>query len=109
MGVSGAQALSAPWGAVRAPVSLLSLLQPMGRGTSGLGVCLRLARVRGFEGPPTPSILLASCRGNVRGRRPYEEGTPCSKCFPGYRCENSLCGESGTGWGGRVGEGGWSP
>lgn len=104
MGLSGAQAVSAPGGAVRAPVSLLSLIQPIGWGTSGLGVCIR-ARVRGFEGPPTPSILLASCRGNVRGRRPYEEGTPCSQCPSGYRCENSLCGESGMGWRGRGGGG----
>ena len=44
---------------------------------------------------PTPSILLASCRGNVKGQRPYQEGTPCSQCPLGYHCKNSLCGESG--------------
>lgn len=37
----------------------------------------------------------------MKGQRPYQEGTPCSQCPSGYRCENSLCGESGMGWGGR--------
>lgn len=42
---------------------------------------------------PSSSILSASCRGNVKGKRPYQEGTPCSQCPSGYRCENKLCGE----------------
>lgn len=29
--------------------------------------------------------------GNVKGRKPYQEGTPCSQCPPDYSCENSLC------------------
>ena len=49
---------------------------------------------------PAPSILLTSCRGNVKGQRPYQEGTPCSQCPLGYHCKNSLCGESG--WGGEA-------
>ncbi|XP_049999937.1 peptidase inhibitor 16 isoform X1 [Alexandromys fortis] len=32
-----------------------------------------------------------SFRGNVKGRKPYQEGTPCSQCPVGYNCENSLC------------------
>lgn len=29
--------------------------------------------------------------GNVKGQRPYQEGTPCSQCPSDYHCENSLC------------------
>lgn len=36
----------------------------------------------------------------MKGQRPYQEGTPCSQCPSDYRCENSLCGELGLGWGG---------
>lgn len=92
--------------------SLLSLAQQISReqvsrgGTSGLGVCTRDNSVRSWQGPPLPaSILLGSCRGNVKRQRPYQEGTPCSQCPSGYHCEISLCGESGMGWGER-GKGG---
>ncbi|XP_059557811.1 peptidase inhibitor 16 isoform X2 [Myotis daubentonii] len=48
-----------------------------------------------LQGVEETNVHLLVCNyeppGNVRGRRPYEEGTPCSQCFPGYRCENSLC------------------
>ncbi|KAJ6659869.1 hypothetical protein lerEdw1_018325 [Lerista edwardsae] len=29
--------------------------------------------------------------GNVKGRKPYKEGAPCSMCPDGYSCKNSLC------------------
>lgn len=39
----------------------------------------------------------------MKGRKPYQEGTPCSHCPLGYSCENSLCGEwqarAEMGWG----------
>lgn len=49
-------------------------------------------------------------RGNVKGQRPYQEGTPCSQCPSDYRCHDSLCGELGMGWeGGREGREGMPP
>ncbi|KAM6182318.1 peptidase inhibitor 16 [Erethizon dorsatum] len=43
----------------------------------------------------TNNIHLLVCNyeppGNVKGQRPYREGTPCSQCPPGYSCENALC------------------
>lgn len=51
-----------------------------------------------LQGVEETNIHLLVCNyeppGNVKGRRPYQEGTPCSQCPPGYRCENSLCAES---------------
>ncbi|XP_049620709.1 peptidase inhibitor 16 [Suncus etruscus] len=48
-----------------------------------------------LEGIEEPNIQLLVCNyeppGNVKGQRPYQEGTPCSQCPTGYRCEKSLC------------------
>ncbi|XP_066215616.1 peptidase inhibitor 16 isoform X2 [Saccopteryx leptura] len=50
-----------------------------------------------LQGTDETDIHLLVCNyeppGNVRGRRPYQEGTPCSQCPLGYGCENSLCAE----------------
>ncbi|XP_054837308.1 peptidase inhibitor 16 [Eublepharis macularius] len=29
--------------------------------------------------------------GNVKGRKPYKEGSPCSMCPDGYSCQDTLC------------------
>ncbi|EPY72881.1 peptidase inhibitor 16 precursor [Camelus ferus] len=54
-----------------------------------------------LQGVDETNIHLLVCNyeppGNVKGQRPYQEGTPCSQCSSGYRCKNSLCGESGEG------------
>ncbi|XP_005856781.1 PREDICTED: peptidase inhibitor 16 isoform X3 [Myotis brandtii] len=48
-----------------------------------------------LQGVEETNVHLLVCNyeppGNVRGRRPFEEGTPCSQCPSGYLCENSLC------------------
>ncbi|XP_045698564.1 peptidase inhibitor 16 isoform X2 [Phyllostomus hastatus] len=48
-----------------------------------------------LQGVEETNIHLLVCNyeppGNVKGQRPYEEGTPCSQCPSDYRCENSLC------------------
>ncbi|XP_021571486.1 peptidase inhibitor 16 isoform X2 [Carlito syrichta] len=48
-----------------------------------------------LQGVEETNIHLLVCNyeppGNVKGRRPYQEGTPCSQCPSGHRCENSLC------------------
>ncbi|KAL2791747.1 peptidase inhibitor 16 precursor [Daubentonia madagascariensis] len=48
-----------------------------------------------LQGVEETNIQLLVCNyeppGNVKGKRPYQEGTPCSQCPPDYRCENSLC------------------
>ncbi|XP_054993302.1 peptidase inhibitor 16 isoform X2 [Sorex araneus] len=48
-----------------------------------------------LEGLEESNIHLLVCNyeppGNVKGQRPYQEGTPCSQCPAGYRCEESLC------------------
>ncbi|XP_012502072.1 PREDICTED: peptidase inhibitor 16 isoform X2 [Propithecus coquereli] len=48
-----------------------------------------------LQGVEETNIQLLVCNyeppGNVKGKRPYREGTPCSQCPPDYRCENSLC------------------
>ncbi|XP_014393966.1 PREDICTED: peptidase inhibitor 16 isoform X2 [Myotis brandtii] len=50
-----------------------------------------------LQGVEETNVHLLVCNyeppGNVRGRRPFEEGTPCSQCPSGYLCENSLCAE----------------
>nr|XP_004649825.2 peptidase inhibitor 16 [Jaculus jaculus] len=55
-----------------------------------------------LQGVEETNIQLLVCNyeppGNVRGQRPYQEGPPCSRCPPGYRCEDSLC-EPTTGLG----------
>ncbi|XP_023068454.1 peptidase inhibitor 16 isoform X3 [Piliocolobus tephrosceles] len=49
-------------------------------------------KLRGVE---ETNIELLVCNyeppGNVKGKRPYQEGTPCSQCPSGYGCKNSLC------------------
>ena len=49
-----------------------------------------------LQGVEEANIHLLVCNyeppGNVKGRKPYQEGTPCSQCPLGYSCENSLCG-----------------
>lgn len=48
-----------------------------------------------LQGVEEGNIHLLVCNyeppGNVKGRKPYQEGTPCSQCPPDYSCENSLC------------------
>ncbi|XP_037861958.2 peptidase inhibitor 16 isoform X3 [Chlorocebus sabaeus] len=48
-----------------------------------------------LQGVEETNIELLVCNyeppGNVKGKRPYQEGTPCSQCPSGYRCKNSLC------------------
>ncbi|XP_005084971.1 peptidase inhibitor 16 [Mesocricetus auratus] len=48
-----------------------------------------------LQGVEETNIHLLVCNyeppGNVKGRKPYQEGTPCSQCPVGYSCENSLC------------------
>ncbi|XP_054424704.1 peptidase inhibitor 16 isoform X2 [Pteronotus mesoamericanus] len=48
-----------------------------------------------IQGIEETNIHLLVCNyeppGNVKGQRPYQEGTPCSQCPSGYSCENSLC------------------
>ncbi|XP_059138207.1 peptidase inhibitor 16 [Peromyscus eremicus] len=48
-----------------------------------------------LQGVDEGNIHLLVCNyeppGNVKGRKPYREGTPCSQCPPDYSCENSLC------------------
>ncbi|XP_048203803.1 peptidase inhibitor 16 [Perognathus longimembris pacificus] len=48
-----------------------------------------------LQGVEETNIHLLVCNyvppGNVKGQRPYEEGTPCSQCPAGYDCKNSLC------------------
>ncbi|CAO2608700.1 Peptidase inhibitor 16, partial [Lemmus lemmus] len=48
-----------------------------------------------LQGVEEANIHLLVCNyeppGNVKGRKPYQEGTPCSQCPVGYNCESSLC------------------
>ncbi|XP_013206605.1 peptidase inhibitor 16 [Microtus ochrogaster] len=48
-----------------------------------------------LHGVEEANIHLLVCNyeppGNVKGRKPYQEGTPCSQCPVGYNCKNSLC------------------
>ncbi|KAM4835438.1 peptidase inhibitor 16 isoform 1-T1 [Thomomys bottae] len=48
-----------------------------------------------LQGVEDTNIHLLVCNyeppGNVKGQRPYQEGTPCSQCPAGYECKNSLC------------------
>ncbi|XP_012885030.1 PREDICTED: peptidase inhibitor 16 [Dipodomys ordii] len=48
-----------------------------------------------LQGVEETNIHLLVCNyeppGNVKGQRPYQEGTPCSQCPAGYDCKNSLC------------------
>ncbi|XP_051710758.1 peptidase inhibitor 16 [Oryctolagus cuniculus] len=48
-----------------------------------------------LQGVEETNIQLLVCNyeppGNVKGKRPYQEGPPCSQCPSGYRCEDSLC------------------
>ncbi|XP_035312867.1 peptidase inhibitor 16 isoform X1 [Cricetulus griseus] len=48
-----------------------------------------------LQGVEEANIHLLVCNyeppGNVKGRKPYQEGTPCSQCPLGYSCENFLC------------------
>ncbi|XP_038235573.1 peptidase inhibitor 16 [Dermochelys coriacea] len=48
-----------------------------------------------LHGVEDPDLYLLVCNydppGNVRGRKPYKEGPPCSKCPEGYTCRNSIC------------------
>lgn len=48
-----------------------------------------------LQGVEEANIHLLVCNyeppGNVKGRKPYQEGTPCSQCPLGYSCVNSLC------------------
>ncbi|KAI5929382.1 Peptidase inhibitor 16 [Manis javanica] len=48
-----------------------------------------------LQGVEETNIQLLVCNyeppGNVKGQRPYQEGTPCSQCPSDYRCHDSLC------------------
>ncbi|XP_008566645.1 PREDICTED: peptidase inhibitor 16 isoform X1 [Galeopterus variegatus] len=48
-----------------------------------------------LHGVEETNIQLLVCNyeppGNVKGQRPYQEGTPCSQCPSDYLCESSLC------------------
>ncbi|XP_045397817.1 peptidase inhibitor 16 isoform X1 [Lemur catta] len=48
-----------------------------------------------LQGVEETNIQLLVCNyeppGNVKGKRPYQEGPPCSQCPPDHSCENSLC------------------
>ncbi|XP_016041372.1 peptidase inhibitor 16 isoform X2 [Erinaceus europaeus] len=48
-----------------------------------------------LKGVEVTDIQLLVCNyeppGNVKGQKPYQEGTPCSQCPSGYHCKNSLC------------------
>ncbi|KAJ1138931.1 hypothetical protein NDU88_005310 [Pleurodeles waltl] len=59
------------------------------------------------EGIEEPNVSLLVCNyeppGNVRGRKPYTEGPPCSKCPANHRCVNLLC-EREDGGGTQVGD-----
>ncbi|XP_074833818.1 peptidase inhibitor 16 [Carettochelys insculpta] len=48
-----------------------------------------------LHGVEDPDLYLLVCNydppGNVRGRKPYTEGPPCSKCPEDYTCRNSIC------------------
>ncbi|XP_036023678.1 peptidase inhibitor 16 isoform X2 [Onychomys torridus] len=48
-----------------------------------------------LQGVEEANIHLLVCNyeppGNVKGRKPYQEGIPCSQCPADYSCENSLC------------------
>ncbi|XP_021489107.1 peptidase inhibitor 16 [Meriones unguiculatus] len=48
-----------------------------------------------LQGVEEANVHLLVCNyeppGNVKGRKPYQEGTPCSQCPLGYSCANSLC------------------
>ncbi|XP_011800706.1 PREDICTED: peptidase inhibitor 16 isoform X2 [Colobus angolensis palliatus] len=48
-----------------------------------------------LQGVEETNIELLVCNyeppGNVKGKRPYQEGTPCSQCPSGYGCKNYLC------------------
>uniref|UniRef100_A0A8C0GLD5 Peptidase inhibitor 16 n=1 Tax=Chelonoidis abingdonii TaxID=106734 RepID=A0A8C0GLD5_CHEAB len=52
-----------------------------------------------LHGVEEPDLYLLVCNydppGNVRGRKPYKEGPPCSKCPEGYTCRNSICERGG--------------
>uniref|UniRef100_A0A674J4E1 Peptidase inhibitor 16 n=1 Tax=Terrapene triunguis TaxID=2587831 RepID=A0A674J4E1_9SAUR len=47
-----------------------------------------------LHGVEEPDLYLLVCNydppGNVRGRKPYKEGPPCSMCPEGYTCRNSI-------------------
>ncbi|XP_057350339.1 peptidase inhibitor 16 isoform X3 [Manis pentadactyla] len=48
-----------------------------------------------LQGVEETNIQLLVCNyeppGNVKGQRPYQEGTPCSQCPSDYRCHDFLC------------------
>ncbi|KFV89607.1 Peptidase inhibitor 16, partial [Fulmarus glacialis] len=50
-----------------------------------------------IDGIETEDMYLLVCNyyppGNMKGRKPYKEGPPCSQCPEGRVCVNSLCGK----------------